>query len=244
MKSVIRDVIKTVAVSSILLATGTAAVADDDRHAYGHRFGFNAVTVWWVIFNAPENCYGSPDPEANCTSVDIFGAAFLESIENGSPNPALIAPNMASKPAVLYATGDVTDFRGRVRLAASIYKVAEDTQLSLPPGVDPMGFGRGYENAGAEVHLVVRDHGRAKRRDLLPQITNFLDPYCSDPNLLYFAGKNLCVDTHFAVFGAQEAGEDAVFAFANMRRVPRAKATLLRDGDVIRAVIETRIRNR
>ncbi len=244
MKSVIKDVIRTVAVSSILLATGASAVADDDRHGYGHRFGFNAVTVWWVIFNAPENCYGSPDPEANCTSVDIFGTAFLESIENGSPNPALIAPNMAAKPAVLYATGDVTDFRGRVRLAASIYKVAADTQQSLPPGVDPMGFGRGYENEAAEVHLVVRDHGRAKRRDLLPQITNFLDPYCSDPNLLYFAGKNLCVDTHFAVFGAQEAGDDAVFAFANMRRVPRAKATLLRDGDVIRAVIETRIRNR
>ena len=244
MKSVIKDVIRTVAVSSILLAMGASAVADDDRHGYGHRFGFNAVTVWWVIFNAPENCYGSPDPDANCTSVDIFGTAFLESIENGSPNPALIAPNMAAKPAVLYATGDVTDFRGRVRLAASIYKVAADTRQSLPPGVDPMGFGRGYENEAAEIHLVVRDHGRAKRRDLLPQITNFLDPYCSDPNLLYFAGKNLCVDTHFAVFGAQEAGKDAVFAFANMRRVPRATATLLRDGDVIRAVIETRIRNR
>ena len=244
MKNVLKSVIKNAVVSSILFTIGASAFADDAKHAYGHRYGGNAVTVWWVIFNAPENCYGSPDPQANCTSVDIFGTAFLDSIQDGSPNPALIAPNMAAKPAVLYATGDVTDVRGRVRLAASIYKLAEDTRQSLPPGVDPMGFGRGYENEAAEVHLVVRDHGRAKRRDLLPQITNFLDPYCSDPNLLYFAGKNLCVDTHFAVFGAQEAGKDAVFAFANMRRVPGAKATLLRDGDVIRAVIETRIRNR
>ena len=239
-----KSVVKNAVVSSILFALSSAAFADDARHGYGRSFGPSAVTVWWVIFNAPENCYGSPDPDANCTSLDVFGAAFLDSIANGSPNPALIAPNMASKPAVLYATGDVTDYRGRVRLAASIYRVAEGTQQSLPPGVDPMGFGRGYENEGAEVHLVVRDHGRVKRRDLLPQITNFLDPYCSDPNLLYFAGKNLCADTHFAVFGAQEAGEDAVYAFADMQPVRRAKATLLRDGDVVRAVIETRIRRR
>ena len=91
-----KSVVKNAVVSSILFALGTAAFADDARHGYGRSFGPSAVTVWWVIFNAPENCYGSPDPDANCTSLDVFGAAFLESIANGSPNPALIAPNMAT----------------------------------------------------------------------------------------------------------------------------------------------------
>lgn len=235
---------KNAVLSLVLLAISTAALADPDRNSRPRNNTAKAVTVWWVIFNAPENCYGSPDPDANCTSLDVFGAEFLESMQNGSPNPALIAPNLASKPAVLYATGNTTDTKGRVRLAASIYKAPEGTPFALPSGVDPMGFGRGYENEGAEFHLVIRDHGKKKNRDLLPQITNFLDPYCSDPNLLYFSGRNLCVDTHFAVFGPQESGEDAVYAFADMQPVRRAKATLLRDGDVVRAVIDTRIATR
>jgi len=229
----------------MLAALGTPLTADAGEGSWKHYSRPNAVTVWWVIFNDPNQCYGNPSPDANCTSLDVFGQAFLESIQNGAPDPALIAPNLAAEPAVLYATGGVTDWRGRVRLTASIYSGPKGTQLELPPGADPMGFGRGLENPMAEIHLVVRDHGRAKRRDLLPQITNFLDPYCSDPNLLYFAGPNTCADTHFAVFGPRESGARDVLAFADPSKPVRgAQAYLLRDGDVVRTVIETRISNK
>ena len=127
-----------------------------------------------------------------------------------------------------------------------MYRVAEGTQLNVPSDVDPMGFGRGFENEDAEVHLVVRDHGRAKKRnEILPQITAFLDPFCSDPNLLFFAGPNTCADVQFAVFGSGESGEDAVFTFADPTTpVRRATTTLLRGGDILQAVIDTRIETR
>ena len=203
----------------------------------------HAVTLWWIIFNAPEQCFGSADPAANCSMVDVVGAEFLASMQSGSPDPSLIAPNLAAKPAVIYATGGTTDWLGRIRLTASIFRSPAATPLALPPGVDPMGFGRALENIDAEIHLVARDHGRANWADLEPQIFNYLDPYCSDANLLYFAGPNTCADSQFAVFGEGEIGSDAVFEMANPSSpLHGAEATLLRDGDVVRASIATRLR--
>lgn len=205
----------------------------------------HSVTLWWVIFNAPENCYGSADPAARCSMVDVVGAEFVASMQNGTPDPSLMSPNFAARPAMIYATGGVTDWLGRVRLTASIYRSPTDTPLAQPQGVDPLGFGRALENPDAEIHLVVRDHGRVNRADFESQILNFVDPYCSDPNILYFAGPNTCADAQFSVFGPGEAGADAVFAFADPSTPLRAgKATLLRDGDVVRAVFETRLNRR
>lgn len=207
-----------------------------------NRTGQHAVTMWWVIFNEPANCNTNPGGAVKCGSADVFGADFLESVANGSPDPALIAPNMNAGPGVLFATGGVTSKSGRIQLVSSLYLNANDEPLALPGGSDPMGFGRGFDSQGAEIHLVVRDHGRPNYRDLIPQITNFLDPYCSDPNLLYFAGDNICSDVHFAVFGPGESGGKDVYAFANPGEALRgATASLYRDGDVIRAVLDTRL---
>ncbi|MEO1034823.1 MAG: hypothetical protein AAFX44_04595 [Pseudomonadota bacterium] len=231
---------------ALLLAACGSTLFPSDAEAGGYQWPRpSAVTVWWVIFNKPEQCFGSPYPGASCSPVDVFGQAFLDSMQNGTPDPALIAPNLTAEPAVIYATGGTTDWLGRIRLVASIYRTPTGQPLALPPGADPMGFGRGFENVDAEVHLVVRDHGRAKWSDLEPQITNFLDPYCSDPNLLYFAGPNACADTHFAVFGPGASGSDAVFAFADPSAPVRgAEAILRRDGDLLRTVITTRIPRR
>lgn len=234
MKNVIRILVMLMVAMSVIDNT---ALASDSHHR-----GARAVTMWWVIFNDPDKCVGNPGGDAKCSSVDVFGEAFLETIANGAPDPSLIAPNLDSKLAVLYATGGKTSASGRIRLAASIYRGTPDSRMTLPAGADPMGFGRGLESENAEIHLVIRDHGRANRRDLLPQITNFLDPYCSDPNLLYFAGKNICADVQFAIFAAHESGTDDVYAFAKSTRpLRRAYATLLRDGDIVRAVVNTRL---
>ena len=200
----------------------------------------HAVTLWWVIFNDPARCTANPGGAVQCGNVDVFGAPFLQSVADGAPDPTLIAPNLDARPGVLFATGGVTTRKGRVRLVASLYRSAAGERLTLAPGADPMGLGRGLESAEAEIHLVVRDHGRPVFRDLLPQITQFLDPYCSDPNLLYFAGRNTCADEQFAVFGPDHSGAGDVFAFANPAEpVSGSRAHLVRDGDVITAVVET-----
>lgn len=236
---------KTFARIFLLTLLGSALLSQDAHAAPKKKTGPHAVTVWWVIFNEPDQCFGNPDESANCTALDVFGPAYLESRANGTPDPTLITPNLAARPAMIYATGGKTDNRGRVRLTASIFVSPAGEYLDLPPGVDPLGLGTAFESENAEIHLIVRDHGRAHPTDLVTQITNLVDPYCSDPNILYYAGPNVCHDEQFAVFGTGESGEDSVYAFADMSRaLPRARAVMLRGRDSVRVVIETRINRR
>ena len=215
----------------------SVAAADDDRS------GPRAVTLWWVIFNNPGNCIANPGAVEQCGALDIFGAEFLESVANGAPDPSLITPNLDSGLAVIYATGAKTNSRGGVRLAASIYRNDGQAPLDFSGAnvVDPLGLGRAFENADAEVHLVIRDHGRVVTRGLLEQISGFLDPYCSDPLLLYFSGRNTCADAQFAVFAPGESGRDAVISLSSQQEVRNAGAWLFRNGDMLQAVIKTRL---
>lgn len=229
----------TTMLAALLLAglLGQCAHADDDRR------GSHAVTLWWLFFNNPDGCVMNPGALEQCGEIDVFGEAYLESVARGSPDPSLISPNPNAKLAVLYATGGITDSRGKIRLVASAYRSAPDVLLSLGPNVvDPLGLGRALENSDAEVHLVLRDHGRTVRGGLITQITNFLEPFCSDPLLLFYSGPNTCRDVQFAVFGPGESGSDSVFAFGDPpKRIQRASAHLLRNGDMIQAVLETRL---
>ena len=57
-----------------------------------------AVTIWWVIFNNPENCAGYPETE--CGLVDL---------EN---------PDVAAE--ITYATGGVVNRNGRLRVSGAL----------------------------------------------------------------------------------------------------------------------------
>ena len=221
-------------------ATSVSHVTTDSSYHNRPR-AMHAVTLWWVIFNEPENCVTSPEAAAKCGAVDIFGQEYLDSVANGAPNPGLISPNLESGLAVVYATGGITSPLGRVRLVASLYQGASGEDL--PDTVDPMNLNRTLTSSNAEVHLVMRDHGRRHRRDYESQISAFLDPYCSDPNLLYFAGPNLCQDVQFAVFAADQDSDAEVFAFADPTQpLQRARARLTRGDGVIQAIVETTLR--
>lgn len=234
----IRKHVFSLTILLVVALLGHSAHADDQRR------GSHAVTLWWLFFNHPDGCVTNPGAIEQCGEVDVFGEAYLESVALGAPDPSLISPNSEAKLAVVYATGGITDARGRIRLVASAYRSAPDVPLSLGPDiVDPLGLRRAFENPNAEVHLVVRDHGRRVRGGLITQITNFLEPFCSDPLLLFYSGPNTCQDVQFAVFGPAESGVDSVYAFGNQpKRVRRAKAYLLRNGDMIQAVVETRLK--
>ena len=111
------------------------------RNGAGARFGVStsglepghAVTVWWVIFNEPENCLHGHDGVA-CGAGDLppFGG------------------DDSAVTSVLYAAGNVTGGSGRVTLSGHLSVGDTDGALWGPGLIDPWG---------AEIHLVVRDHG-------------------------------------------------------------------------------------
>lgn len=222
------------ALIALLAVTALGAAAHD-------RDTRRAVTMWWVIFNNPDACTANPGGTEQCGGVDVFGEAFLDSIASGVPNPALISPNVDAGLAVIHGTGAITNRKGRVRMVASIYRSSEPLDMTGAQTIDPMGLGTAYTDTGAEVHLVVRDHGKVVRSGRIDQITNFLEPYCSDPILLADGGENICQDVQFAVFAPGETGKDSMIRFADQGMESGAFAYLVRQGDVMQAVVETRV---
>lgn len=67
----------------VFSALAVASQAESDSSAAPESY-----SLWFVIFNQPSNCLGSP-----CGILDVVGDSFLESIETGSPDPSLITPN-------------------------------------------------------------------------------------------------------------------------------------------------------
>jgi len=99
-----------------------------------------AYTVWWVIFNNPEECATTP-----CTIADII-------------DPARRA---ATEVAVGHAAGHVINQSGSANFSARL-RVGDLSGFG--DGVDmtpPPPFGPGLlDPMGAEVHLVIRTHGQ------------------------------------------------------------------------------------
>jgi len=203
-----------------------------------------AVTLWWIVFNQSQNCITNPGAVKACGAPDVFGQAYLDSLAAGEPDPSLISPNLAADIAVIHAGGAVTNARGQVRIVASLYRSnPADVPLNLGGGsvVDPLGLGNAWTNVDAEVHFVVRDHGRAVLKDLGTQLTNFLEPNCSDPTLGFVAGPNICADVQDALFAPGFSGTVEMGSFETGEVVPGARATLYRNGDNLQAFVETRI---
>jgi hypothetical protein len=206
-----------------------------------------AMTMWWLFYNNPSACVSDTSHGATekCGPVDVFGQPFLDSVEAGAPDPSLIAPNTAAGLGVVYATGGVTDNRGNITLVASAYLGDADPSASLDLGgahiIDPMGLATGFENTGAEVHIVLRDHGPVIPGQITTQITNFLEPNCADPLLLWDGGPNTCQDVQFAIFGPGEEGYDNVVSFDHLGNIQGASAYFVRNGDAVMIVVRSRV---
>ena len=102
--------------------------------------GGNAYTIWWVIFNKPQKCEFS----------NVCGLADLPSAVGGSANASHLAEVGTS---IVNATGLIVGLDGVGNFSASLKEGA-------PPAGLHVVLGPGLKDAqGAEVHLVVRDHG-------------------------------------------------------------------------------------
>ncbi len=153
-----------------------------DRNASGismtlHTSGLpagDAATVWWVVFNEPQNCtHGGAGLRCGPGDLPPFGG-------DGS-----------AETSVLYAAGHVIGGNGTANYGGHL--AIGDTSGAA--------FGNGLTNPlGADVHLVVRDHGPVIR-NLASEMIHTFGGGCS--NMPPFTGPNVCDDVQFS---AHEAG--------------------------------------
>lgn len=146
----------------------------------------HAVTMWYVIFNAPENCNGGA-----CGEDDIF--------VGGDPNAGFdLVQIEAARISVVYGgDGEVVNAGGRVALDGGLAE-GEVPTGSVPVVIGDPGDGAlvpgpvtGLEDAQtAEIHIVLQDHGTAQTDpDLLEQQLSGFQTACNPE----------CVDVQFAV---------------------------------------------
>jgi len=109
----------------------------------------DAVTVWWVVFNHPENCrvkLDNPSFPFRCGETDLS-------------RPGVEA-------SVLYAAGHVVGGSGKAGFGAHL-AVGDTTGALFGPGLEPPQL------TVADVHLVVHDHGPADPGLMPAQIHSF-----------------------------------------------------------------------
>lgn len=109
----------------------------------------HAYTVWWVVFNNPEECITDPEGDVKCGEADILAELMGES---------------GAAPTVAPAAGNVAGGSGKARFGAFL-RVGDDRDVLVGgPLTNPRG---------AEIHLVVRDHGPLNPAWLPDQIQTF-----------------------------------------------------------------------
>ncbi len=109
----------------------------------------DAVTMWWVVFNEPQNC-----SDGECGENDVFNLDDKEDFilnDDGSP-PFNMAIHEAAKISINYMDGHVIDEGGTATFNGQL-PVGDTSRANIGPGLlDPMK---------AEIHLVVRSHQQA-----------------------------------------------------------------------------------
>lgn len=162
----------------------------------------HAYTVWWIIFNVPENC-----SDGVCGDDDIFldpddhSAGFNVPQVQDVKIAALSGGGAVANPAgrlkldIGLAEGELPTGHRRVLLAAD-----ESAIFTIP------GAGTGLMDAqSAEIHLVLLDHGPAHEDPELleEQLTEFLGACNPVPATFNEAGfpvdEGSCAEVQFSV---------------------------------------------
>lgn len=135
-------------------AWSTLRTGDEGAHFNLQTSGLepgHTYTIWWVIFNEPEECTHPedlPDGDLRCGPGDLPPFGGDDSAET----------------SVLYAAGHQVGGSGRATFAGSL-RTGDDTDALWGPGLtNPLG---------ADVHLVVRDHGHLEPQQRSAGIHDF-----------------------------------------------------------------------
>jgi hypothetical protein len=147
--------------SLVVGAWSTLATNDQGAHMTFHTSDLPAghtVTVWFVIFNEPQNCKGG---DAH------FGARC---------GPSDLPPYGGDDSAVtsiVYAAGHEVGGAGIATFSGRLARGETDGALWGPGLINP---------TGAEIHLIVHDHGELSPQQRAEGIHNFgpCSPACAD----------------------------------------------------------------
>lgn len=138
-------------------------------------------TMWWVIFNDPQECENPVPGLTTCGENDLL-------LFGGKPE---------INSSVLFASGNVIGGTGFGSFGAHLQ------EHFLPKGNGQVAWGPGLvDSKKAEVHLVLRSHGPAIPEIEREQISTF-GGGCTeetDPSETGPVGPFACIDQQFAVF--------------------------------------------
>ena len=142
----------------------------------------NAYTLWWTVYNYPENCTDGACGTDDVLLTDADGAVIIT--DDGLP-PVNLPQWEAVGISVLRADGMVADQTGNIVFNAHL-PIGDVSEAMGGPGIVLPGT--------AEIHLVVRDHGPADPA-ILNDMLNTMNGGCEAdfPN-------PPCVDVQVAVF--------------------------------------------
>ena len=140
----------------------------------------DAYTLWWVIFNHPENCEHPIPGVTSCGEGDVFAQPLGDT---------------DVKVSVQYAGGNIVGGTGRADFGAYLQEGV------TPDAPGQLVFGSGLiDSKKAEVHLVVRSHGKVFPPMEGAQLSTFggactaeTDPTGAGPE-----GPRECADVQFA----------------------------------------------
>ena len=139
----------------------------------------HAYTLWWVVWNKPENCGGFP---SSCTVPDLQVADLVE-VE-----------------LLFTGNGFIADDRGTVSFSAVLME--NDTTESVNELLGMSSFGGLVDARTAEVHVVIRSHGPAIDGMEYEQISSYeggcavnFPPFTEIPD-----AKGECGDMQAAIF--------------------------------------------
>ena len=136
----------------------------------------NAYTLWWTVYNYPENCTDGACGTDDVLLTDADGAVIIT--DDGLP-PVNLPQWEAVGISVLRADGMVADQSGNIVFNAHL-PIGDVSEAMGGPGIVLPGT--------AEIHLVVRDHGPADPailNDMLNTMNggceaDFPNPPCDD----------------------------------------------------------------
>ncbi len=119
----------------------------------------DVYTIWWVIFNLPENCSDDECGQNDVFMMDNENNFILDGNNRRQLNRAGID---AAQISILWAAGSIVDEDGTAMFQG---------RLPIGDTTGDVQFGPGLLNPmGADVHLVARTHGPAQPGMLREQL--------------------------------------------------------------------------
>lgn len=207
----------------LAVSTNANTVSAATKSTEHHKGEPVVVTLWWVIFNYPENC-----------SDNSCGANDMEEAPNASDDKKVHA-------SVVYGTGQITDEEGKVMLVSSLYPSDVDfgnsgakafrTERLLKP------FGKGLLNPkGAHIHLVMRSHGQVIDEHVNEQLTTLSNAGCQSQG-----GPNECKYIYGAVHHAGQETSDVIVFGKPGQVIEGASSRVFWEDNGLKAIVRTTI---